>query len=553
MRILKNIFTSIFIIFVFSFSGQAFSKPVALYVDKSATIADHHVWKQLPGDINKNNLEALNIWYEKQRALPSISGLSGRFITKLTLSSTQSGQWFFVPNTNFIDLGLAYYVERNSVDISLHEFSQLADEHPPQLLNFQAFSITMDQYEQGDIWIIIDAKKYPSPVSLRVFSEADFYRFQTVNNSLTVAAVTTMILLALLACLVYFGTGHRVAITCAGYLGIHGIGWAAASGFINDLLNLSINTVYFGMYLFPLAIACASQFVTDLFECKDSHPRTHHFLNGLSIVSLISSLAIWFAPFAYAFAVSHLLAMFWILVTVVVGFKMLTLNDFRAKYFLFGNLLYSVSLAYYVLSHSELFGELSYAELLVVSALAVDCICIILSLTEWFKLKQAEYNRNFYLSRLDPLTKLGNRYALNEEIAKLGLFYVVVYLDLDGLKNINDKFGHAEGDKLITKAAQLLLQGFAKQKNQQGRVFRTGGDEFVVVIPVLNLVELKKTVLNTKNALVIMPNEIQKSWPYAGISYGICDSTEENSASGCLSKADKRMYLQKEQNKSKAT
>ena len=226
---------------------------------------------------------------------------------------------------------------------------------------------------------------------------------------------------------------------------------------------------------------------------------------------------------------------------------MLKLKDFRAKYFLFGNLLYGLSLIYYMLSHSDTFGELDYAESLVVSALAIDCICIMLSLTEWFKIKQSEYNRNFYLSRLDPLTKLGNRYALNEGISKLGSHYVVVYLDIDGLKKTNDNLGHGEGDKLITFAAEYLLETFSSQ----GSVFRTGGDEFVILLPQLNLNQLSNTLKSTQALLVLLPTKIQEKWAQAGISFGICDSTEQNTPSQCLSQADKRMYLQKEQRRAK--
>ena len=56
------------------------------------------------------------------------------------------------------------------------------------------------------------------------------------------------------------------------------------------------------------------------------------------------------------------------------------------------------------------------------------------------------------------------------------LTYTVI--DVNGLKDVNDKLGHAEGDKIITETARNLMTVFAND----GRVYRTGGDEFAVLM-----------------------------------------------------------------------
>ena len=545
LRTTINIIFSVVFLFVVIFPLRVCAETVTLNSDTALVINDNNLWKRLPDKFDPHNIDAIDDWYNKQQAVDSIIGKSGRFVTKLTVVANSTERWFIVPKTNFIDQGLGYYFNPIDSIVITQEFSQLADNKTPQLLHFQAFSLAMNKGEKGELWVVISAQKYPSPVSIKLLNSESFYRFQTVNNVLSVAAIFAMLLLALLTSFIYFGTRNRIAITCAGYLGFHGIGWAAASGLIDDLLNLSFNTVYLGMYIFPLAVAFAAQFVADLFECKDNHRKTYKFLHWLTIASAVAAGVIAFTSFSFAFAVSHIFAMLWISVTIVIGVYMLKLKDFRAKYFLFGNVLYGLSLIYYMLSHSDVFGELDYAESLVVSALAIDCMCIMLSLTEWFKIKQSEYNRNFYLSRLDPLTKLGNRYALNEGISKLGPHYVVVYLDIDGLKKINDNLGHGEGDKLITFVAKYLLETFAAH----GSIFRTGGDEFVMLLPLLRFEQLTSKLESTQKLLDILPDKIHEKWAQAGISYGICNSAEQDTPSKCLSQADKRMYLQKEQHR----
>lgn len=89
------------------------------------------------------------------------------------------------------------------------------------------------------------------------------------------------------------------------------------------------------------------------------------------------------------------------------------------------------------------------------------------------------------LANTDPLTGLANRRALDEQIAQ----YVrpspdpqpfkLALLDLDGFKPVNDRFGHAFGDKLLCSVADRLRQCLG----DDGLAVRQGGDEFAVLLP----------------------------------------------------------------------
>lgn len=85
------------------------------------------------------------------------------------------------------------------------------------------------------------------------------------------------------------------------------------------------------------------------------------------------------------------------------------------------------------------------------------------------------------MSYVDPLTGLANR---NKYIARLRELertppacLGVIYFDINGLKAANDNYGHAFGDHLISRASEMLTKFFHND------VYRTGGDEFVVLCP----------------------------------------------------------------------
>ena len=87
----------------------------------------------------------------------------------------------------------------------------------------------------------------------------------------------------------------------------------------------------------------------------------------------------------------------------------------------------------------------------------------------------------------DEMTRLYNRRCYDEdlkEIAKNGLSedFVIFSVDVNGLKKVNDTKGHAAGDELIKGAADCL----ALSVGNQGKVYRTGGDEFMAIVHTLN-------------------------------------------------------------------
>jgi diguanylate cyclase (GGDEF)-like protein len=87
-------------------------------------------------------------------------------------------------------------------------------------------------------------------------------------------------------------------------------------------------------------------------------------------------------------------------------------------------------------------------------------------------------------SRRDPLTGLGNRLGLAEELARItartpGAGYSLVMCDLDRFKQLNDQLGHQAGDDVLREVAAVL----ARNARGTDRIFRFGGEEMLLVLP----------------------------------------------------------------------
>lgn len=111
--------------------------------------------------------------------------------------------------------------------------------------------------------------------------------------------------------------------------------------------------------------------------------------------------------------------------------------------------------------------------------------------------RKAAESHAVFLSNHDELTKLKNRRALNEYLPKITARAQVklkkvafIGIDLDGFKEVNDSYGHDAGDNLLVSVSRRL----ENICNENCHVFRTGGDEFVMVIENLSSTEFQADV-----------------------------------------------------------
>ena len=159
------------------------------------------------------------------------------------------------------------------------------------------------------------------------------------------------------------------------------------------------------------------------------------------------------------------------------------------------------------------------------------------------------------LSLVDELTGLYNRRGFLavtdqhlEEIRQNHKKPIILYADLDGLKEINDSLGHHEGDRALVKSAEMLKETFRSSDT----VARLGGDEFVV----LAAISPEEDAEMLTQRLAEKFNAINRSGtrPYnLSVSVGVAlfDDEGTHSIEELVAKADRAMYEDKRRKRSR--
>lgn len=155
-----------------------------------------------------------------------------------------------------------------------------------------------------------------------------------------------------------------------------------------------------------------------------------------------------------------------------------------------------------------------------------------------------------WAARHDSLTKLGNRQLLDEALeAAQGQRFLVVAIDLDLFKHVNDSFGHAAGDHVLAATADRLR---AAAMGESDRAFRIGGDEFAVLVGMDHLNVAPKAFCDWLADILAESTQYQGVNLRIAASLGYAESDEGASPRQVLRQADMALYEAKSQGRNKA-
>jgi diguanylate cyclase (GGDEF)-like protein len=146
-------------------------------------------------------------------------------------------------------------------------------------------------------------------------------------------------------------------------------------------------------------------------------------------------------------------------------------------------------------------------------------------------------------SLTDPLTGVGNRRRLEQALAaavnyahRTGTGLCAIMADLDHFKQVNDTYGHAAGDSVLTAFGDLLR----RHTRAIDIVARFGGEEFVVLVPNTDLEHAVVIANRIRESLAACPIESLPEPVTA--SFGVAEMAPDEPGSGLLRRADAAMY-----------
>ncbi len=154
---------------------------------------------------------------------------------------------------------------------------------------------------------------------------------------------------------------------------------------------------------------------------------------------------------------------------------------------------------------------------------------------------------NKRLARTDPLTGLDNRREMMGRIQKLydrnepDRQGVLMMIDIDRFKGINDHFGHQAGDRVLTEIASSLQSFFVDPCSMA----RWGGEEFIVLMPGIDAIQAERKAREYCELIASSPISHEQDAISVTVSIGVCQLQQAHSLKDWIRQADEAMYASK--------
>jgi diguanylate cyclase (GGDEF)-like protein len=158
-------------------------------------------------------------------------------------------------------------------------------------------------------------------------------------------------------------------------------------------------------------------------------------------------------------------------------------------------------------------------------------------------------------SDVDPLTGVLNRQAMRRELereraraVRTGRQCTLAIADLDHFKAVNDRHGHAAGDRVLTAAAELFAGGLRAYDS----VYRYGGEEFLFCLPEAPIETARQILERILDALSARPIPLADGTQLAvTCSFGIAEMTPDAGIEETIARADQALYAAKKRGRAR--
>lgn len=398
----------------------------------------------------------------------------------------------------------------------------------------------------------IESPFYQAPPSLRLFTEAEYRRLTTLENTLILGSLGALGALAVFNLFVHLMKPDRATWFYALYLFMYLIAWAQEFHLPAHIFGWhDLHWLYVPFFLLALP---HTAFYVEFLQLRQHFPRLAR-ISRINYVLPLVLLPVNLLALPYAPILATLTISVWLSLALFCGIVSLRAGMRQARYFVLASCALMVPATLILPSNFGLVAPPVYnPELLTLLGGTLDALLLAFALAHKLRLLVQEkelvmqqLSQSIIVAHTDHLTGIANRHAFDDQLALRyatertdraggeGDGVALLLIDLDGLKAVNDRDGHARGDALLRDFAQ----GLAQLRSDSVSVYRLGGDEFTILAPQREVVGLLAALRQLEAALR------QRGYPQAGASVGWATAAESPSADDMLALADERMYEHK--------
>ena len=514
--------------------------------DEPVTLAPQIQLFHAGTEIPPTGQAALPAWLNTLKPAHKVSLFGGSYWLYGTISNaTVNSDWVLDPDGRLIDQVDVYIYPSDGA--MQHFTTGYRAEHDYMLHYGKHFHLAPGQSAQ--VLVRVESPYFAASPVVRLESAAGYRSHALLENVLALGAFGALLTLALYNMFIYTIHQDKEHYFYALYLVAYFAGWMLTFQVPAELFGWhDLHWHYVPFFLLPVL---NTLFYTRFLELRTLFPR----LDRLSKVNLILPLALLpscFIALPYAHMLATVAISLWLFIALTCGIVSLK-NGFRpARYFVLAFLALLLPGLIILPANVGLMPSLvPNAELFTLLGGTLDAILLALALAGKIRRYARERDaalQHLYsmvkLARTDHLTGVLNRHAFDLDLfdrlhfrdGSTNCHLMLFLIDLDGLKRINDLYGHARGDELLC----LFTREMTELAGRNASIYRIGGDEFTILTDTAEENRLSNGLKRVEKILW------DAGFPETGISYGTSYANEGVSVTELYTRADKMMYDHKQ-------
>ena len=506
-------------------TGGAFGAPMEIHSKQQLYIS------VLPQIASNNEQEQTELWIPGREDLTAVQERSPR--TSLwyrfdLLNRSDQEKWYLQVTNSLINEVNVYTVNANSHH---HGHNGYTLAIPFDLSN--AVAVPLPSNKAISVWVNVQASYVSPNLLISLIPEGKYSQYHFNYTTMILIAIGAMLALVIYNAFLYFPTRDPSFLWYASYQILCTFAWAVHFKVMLYCFGLELDAST--LYL-PFFIAGATSLMFAISFLKLPQRGwlallVRAFSIGLVVFGLLGLLL----PIEVYQTILAVCVCAWMFIMLGLGVWRLNKGYRPARIYVVG---FSVMTTYFMFTMAGYLAGTTLFDNQMLWALwaqLFDSIALALALADRINFLRKSRQHADKRASTDQLTGLPNRTAFERDVRAWEVYYsegivpefFLTFIDVDGLKRVNDQMGHNEGDRLLSLVAQWLTS----QSHQQN-VYRIGGDEFVI----LSRQQIQWNLSSLHTLL------IDEGFPDSDLSIGTSSYSESGSRSTLLKLADERMY-----------